>query len=59
MSVQPKGKKNRKLGRSFRKPKKARYESSRRREYNKLKRILQSNGYKEALEYARKNGLKL
>ena len=60
MSVhKSKGKKNRKFGRNSRKPKTARYESSRRREYNKLKRILQSNGYKEALVYARKHGLKL
>ncbi|MCK5602259.1 hypothetical protein KAR91_10330 [Candidatus Pacearchaeota archaeon] len=59
MSVHQKGKKNRKLGRSFRKPKKARYESSRRRECNKLKRILQSNGLKEALKYAEEHHLKL
>ena len=60
MSVhKSKGKKNRKFGRSFRKPKKARYEDTHRREYNKLKRILQSNGFQVAMDYARKHGLKM
>jgi hypothetical protein len=58
MSVQKQGKKNRKIGRAARKPKTARYNSLHRREYNKLKRILKSNGAEKALEYAKLHNLK-
>jgi hypothetical protein len=54
MSVQKKGKKNRKYGRAARKPKTARYNSSNRRFYNKLKRVRQSCGEKFAQDWARK-----
>jgi hypothetical protein len=57
MSVQKQGKKNRKIGRAARKPKTAHYNTSHRREYNKLKRILRYS--KEDAEiYARKHNLK-
>ncbi len=54
MSVQSKGKKNRKLGRAARKPKTTRYKSSNRRFHNKLKRVRQSCGEKFAQEWRRK-----
>jgi hypothetical protein len=61
MSVQKQkkeGKKNRKFGRNLRKPKTARYNNSRRREYNKYKRILKYNKA-QAFEYAVKHNLKI
>lgn len=33
------------------------YRNSKRRERNKIKRILQSNGYNAALEYSHKHGI--
>jgi len=57
MSVQKQGKKNRKIGRAARKPKTARYNTSHRREYNKLRRILRYSK-KDAEVYARKHNLK-
>jgi len=51
------GKKNRKHGRAARKPKTARYKNTKRREHNKLKRIIKSNGLAYAREYARARGI--
>lgn len=48
----PGGKKHRKWGRHFRRPKKARYENRQQRERNKLKRILRSNGESFARQWA-------
>ncbi len=47
----------RKIGRAARKPKTAKYKNSHQRERNKLKRVLQSNGQKEAWRFAQKNGV--
>lgn len=59
MSVQKQsGKKNRKHGRGLKSPSRKNYRDSRRREYNKLKNVLKSNGKAKALEYARKHNLK-
>ena len=57
VQIQKGGKKNRKLGRAARKPKTARYNLSHRRERNKLRRVLRSNGARQAQAYARKHGL--
>ena len=46
------GKRNRKHGRSARKPKTARYKNQERRFRNKLKRVLRSNGEVAAAAYA-------
>jgi len=46
------GKKGRKIGRSARKPKNARYVNGMRRFYNKIKRVRQSGGAVAAREYA-------
>lgn len=48
------GKTNRKHGRAARKPKTRRYKEYQQRERNKLKRILQSNGYAYAKEWAKR-----
>ena len=48
---------NRKHGRAARRPKTAKYKGENVREKNKIKRILQSNGEKEATAYATKFGL--
>jgi hypothetical protein len=56
-SDQPRGKKHRKWGRHFRRPKKARYENRRQRERNKLKRILRSNGESFARQWAEERGV--
>ena len=45
----------RKIGRAARKPKNAKYTFNKQRERNKLKRILQSSGKKEAWRWAQKN----
>ena len=50
------GKKNRKLGRC--KNKCAAYRAAHTMERNKVKRVLQSNGYAAAVEYARVHGVK-
>ena len=55
-TVKKGGKKNRKYKRNEKKC--VAYRNAHTRERNKLKRILQSNGYAAACEYARKNGLK-
>lgn len=47
------GKKNRKYGRWYRKPKNLRYVNESHRFKNKLKRIRRSNGEKAAEEYAK------
>ena len=57
VQIQKGGKKNRKYGRAARKPKTARYNLSNRRERNKLRRVLRSNGARQAQAYARKHGL--
>ena len=49
------GKKNRKLGRC--KNKCAAYRAAHTRERNKVKRVLQSNGYAAAVEYAKQHGI--
>ena len=48
-------KKGRKLGRD--KVKCAAYRASKVREKNKVRRVLASNGYKQAVKYAREKGL--
>lgn len=53
----PGGKKNRKHGRAARKPKTARYNLSHRRERNKIKRIIRSNGMAFARQWARDRGI--
>lgn len=49
------GKKNRKYGRNLNKCKL--YRASKTREKNKIKRILQSNGLRAAIEYGKKHGI--
>lgn len=53
------GKKNRKHGRGLKSPSRKNYRDSRRREHNKLKNVLKSNGEEKALEYALKHNLRV
>jgi ribosomal protein L24E len=51
--MQTQSKKCKKAGRTSRKPSKVRYRTTKRRERNKLKRIVRSNGMAYAREWAR------
>ena len=51
------GKKGRKIGRASRKPKTAKYLNTNRRQKNKLRRILKSNGKGAAIAYADEHAL--
>jgi hypothetical protein len=51
------GKGSKKKGRSGRKPSHVRYTSGKRREHNKIKRVLKSNGFEAANEYSKKYGV--